>query len=134
MYSDNEGNDFRSSPKIKIEWELVRMNKTLQTLVERAERKGTAIKRVRANQIMGNQYGSNEMVNQWEIVIEDNRVKVYHYDTLIFHVTKEPGMGWVLQDYYGESKSDADALNGLCRYYHIDMSFSYGSRKGFVTA
>lgn len=119
------------------------MNKTLASLIERAERKGNAVKRVRANQIMGNENcGSTDMVNQWEVehvqtfanVSEHfESVKVYHYDTLIFFATNMKGIGWVLQDYYGESKSDADALNGLCRYFGIDKGFSYGKSRGFIT-
>jgi hypothetical protein len=111
------------------------LTKTLATLLERAERKGKAIKRVRYNQIMGNENsGITDFVNQWEVldyVDEDNEairyVDVNHYDTNIAQFVYSHGT-WELKYFYGESNADRDALNGLCSYFGIRRGFSY-SRK-----
>jgi len=109
------------------------LTKTLQTLLERAERKGIAIKRVRYNQIMGNENsGITDFVNQWEVkwtVVSDvyKVVEVLHYDTQIACFEYKHG-AWCLYNWYGESNADRDALNGLCHHFGVSSRFSY-SRK-----
>jgi hypothetical protein len=118
------------------------LTKTLQQLLERAEKKGSAIKRVREGAIMGNSYGNSEwvkttpMTNQWEVkryVLSLDTVEVYHYGTLIF---KAEDFGyWKMVYWYGQSNSDRDALNGLVDYFNIrGYSFRYRpSKDNFVT-
>lgn len=112
------------------------LTKTLQQLLERAERKGTAVKRVREGSIMGNSYGNSEwvkttpMTNQWEVnnyIINGDTsvVEVLHYDTLIAKLTKQPCENWKMVYWYGQSNSDRDALNGLCSHFGINRSFRY---------
>lgn len=111
------------------------LTNTLATLIERAERKGEAVKKVRELSIMGNAYWgvskeavkNSPMVNQWKVVVDgDIVVVVEHYDTEIFKAnvsTKE------LLHWYGESNSDRDALNGLCANYRLKERFSYRPSK-----
>ena len=89
----------------------------LLTLIERAERKGQATRRVGAG------------LEQWGVKYETNgftheKVEVFHYGTRIFNAEKISN-NWHLISWYGESKSDSEALNGLCNYYDIDESFRY---------
>jgi hypothetical protein len=115
------------------------LTKTLEQLIERAEKKGSAIKRVREASVMGNSYSwgmdvqayreyvkSTPMINQWEVkryVLSLETVEVYHYDTLIF---KAENYGyWKMVYWYGQSNSDRDALNGLCSHFGINRSFRY---------
>lgn len=111
------------------------LTKTLATLLERAERKGEAIKRVRYNQIMGNENsGNTDFVNQWQVKMYTSAVdgatiiNVLHYDTLIARIENFMPNGYRLVYWYGESNADRDALNGLCYLYGINKRFSY-SRK-----
>lgn len=124
------------------------LTQTLETLIERAVRKGVAVKRVRECNIMGRNDGTwfmtpeerrervrqSPMVEQWKVEFnhslnQDGSVfqewKVYHYDTLIFHCSNTCAGGWILEDYYGESRTDADALDGLCAEFGINKRFSY---------
>jgi len=56
---------------------------------------------------------------RWQVLYdEDNRtLKVWHHETLIAEFNEKPfNRGWYLADFYGESKSDADALNAMCAF------------------
>jgi hypothetical protein len=127
------------------------LTKTLETLIERAERKGTAAKRVREGSIMGNQlWGmsveeqreyvkSTPMVEQWRVTVQRTKqdgeayknIIVDHYGTEIaFIIVNETRGTTDLHNYYGESNSDRDALNGLCSHYGIDRGFSYRPSTG----
>lgn len=123
------------------------LSKTLATLIERAERKGTAVKRVREGAIIGNGQTSglnrfdynrflkqSPMVEQWRVTIgrteqdgtKYENVIVDHYGTEIAFIERNMTKGTArLVNYYGESNSDRDALNGLCDYYGIDAGFRY---------
>lgn len=109
---------------------MARLTKTLQGLIERAERNGTAIKRVREGQVMGNYGGwKGDLINQWKVEIDERDeyklMYVEHYDTTIAVIRHNVNGTVDLVRYYGESNSDRDALNGLCEYYYIDRSFRY---------
>ena len=122
------------------------LTKTLETLIERAERNGQATKRVREGSIMGNvlwgmspeeqrEYiNSTPMIQQWRVTITETEqdgvkyrnVTVDHYGTEIAHIIIDRASGnAALYNYYGESNSDRDALNGLCGYYGLPHRFSY---------
>ncbi|QDP42791.1 hypothetical protein HWC53_gp071 [Bacillus phage vB_BmeM-Goe8] len=115
------------------------LSKTLEQLLERAERKGTAVKRVREGSVMDssswgmspaerNEYiRSTPMINQWEInryVLSGEVVEVHHYDTLIAKFEHKFG-SWDLTYWYGQSNTDRDALNGLCSYFGVKRGFRY---------
>lgn len=112
------------------------LSKTLRGLIERAERNGSAVKRVREGHVSGNWYygDKGELIDQWKVVVVRNtsheHVEVYHYGTLIAHIMQVHGQLPALVRYYGESVSDRDALNGLCDYYGIDRQFSYRPSTG----
>lgn len=124
------------------------LTKTLETLIERAERKGTAVKRVREGSIMGNHmWGmsreaqreyirSTPMIEQWRVTVgrpnnHYTRIIVEHYGTRIAEICRCNRTGKAsLSYYYGESNSDRDALNGLCSHYGIDRGFSYRPSTG----
>ena len=116
------------------------LSQTLLNLIERAERKGSAVKRVREGAVMDsgswgmsplerNEYiRSTPMINQWEVKVYTlayETIEVYHYDTLIFKAENYMPNGYRLLEWYGESNSDRDALNGLCYHYGINKRFTY---------
>ena len=111
------------------------LTKTLEQLIERAERKGTAVKRVRANNIIGNHNsGDTRLVDQWRVMVHRahqdgvtyKNVVVDHYGTEIAHIIVNETQGTTeLYNYYGQSNADRDALNGLCTRYGIDRGFRY---------
>jgi hypothetical protein len=123
------------------------LTKTLQTLIERAERTGRAVKRVREANVMGNlsSWGmtreeqrryikSSPLIEQWAVTVERTKqdgiqymnIFVDHYGTEIAHIIVDETRGTPeLYKYYGESNSDRDALNGLCSHYGIERGFRY---------
>lgn len=121
------------------------LTKTLATLLERAERKGEAVKRVREASVMGSGYGwgsweeraerlkNSPMINQWEVkvtrtmgqvALQVTQYEVFHYDTLIARIS-DRNERWELHYFYGESTSDADALSGLCAHFGIAKRFTF---------
>jgi len=115
------------------------LSQTLLNLIKRAEVKGTAVKRVREGAVMDssswgmsplerNEYiRSTPMINQWEVEFYILSYPVYvvkHYDTLIARFECVEGE-WQLTNYYGESNSDRDALNGLCSHFGVNRGFRY---------
>lgn len=108
---------------------MPRLSKTLRGLIERAERNGQAVKRVRQGSVMGNYGFKGELIDQWKVEVVDHnshtRVYVEHYGTTIASIIVHESGRTQLERYYGESVSDRDALNGLCDYYDIDRSFGY---------
>jgi hypothetical protein len=70
---------------------------------------------------------STPMINQWEVEFYILSYPVYivkHYDTLIARFECVEGE-WQLTNYYGESNSDRDALNGLCSHFGVNRGFRY---------
>jgi hypothetical protein len=118
------------------------LTKTLQQLLERAEKNGVAVKRVREGAVMGNTYGNREwvkttpMIEQWRVAClrtggEKEYIKftVWHYGTIIADFGKKHGESWVLNSWYGQSNTDRDTLNALT--YHFGISgYSFSYRKG----
>ena len=109
---------------------------TLRTLIERAERNGQAVKRVREGAVIGNGfYGDPKqtpLIDQWRVTVVNHDKKmgdwqvmhVDHYGTEIACIKIEQGKA-ELVNYYGQSYSDRNALNGLCGYYGLPHRFRY---------
>lgn len=83
---------------------MAKRHKTLETLTERAERRG---------------YAGND---KWYVEYEEknNTYKYYHWGTLVLHI--ENGR---MEYYYGISRSDADGLNAMCEYHGINAYFTH---------
>jgi hypothetical protein len=130
--------------KLMGECKMSRLSNTLLTLIERAEKKGSAIKRVREGSVMGgytwgmsaaarrDYIKSTPMINQWEVVYALNldsikcpTYQIYHYDTLIAEIEQFMPNGYRLNYWYGQSNTDRDALNGLVSHFGIS---GYGFR------
>ena len=111
------------------------LSKTLETLIERATRKGVATKRVRGYNVMGgHNTGDTRMIQQWRVTVIDTEqdgisyrnVTLDHYGTEIAHIIQDKTNGVnALHNYYGESNSDRDALNGLMEHYGLPHGFNY---------
>ena len=102
----------------KTEKELIRMSKTLEKLIERAERTGKAILngRKRDYQYVG------PLEEKYAVIIKDNTVTLSHWGTetlKIDTVTKE------VIDVYGESVSDRDSINYVLSYFNIPCHVHY---------
>lgn len=81
---------------------------TVRTLVERAERKGTAIKRKRGEYGGMGFYGETpELVEVYRVENDGKHVELYHYETLTAKVDIENKK---IVSVYGESRSDADSV------------------------
>lgn len=118
------------------------LTKTLQTLIERAERNGQATKRVREGAIMGSwnivpeDVKKTPMIDQWRVTIANHDghagdwqvISVDHYGTEIACITIDEGIAQ-LRNHYGESVTDANALSGLCSYYGMSYRFSFKPSK-----
>lgn len=117
------------------------LTKTLQGLIERAERNGVAVKRIREGLVMGSYIPMSNysewakttpMIEQWRVTnqkctqdgIEYENIIVDHYGTGICHIILNKTTGEnKLHMWYGESNSDRDALNGLMEYYNLPHRF-----------
>lgn len=79
---------------------------------------------------------STPMIEQWAVTVERTRqdgvnytnLIVDHYGTQIAHIVVSNGQA-KLVDYYGESRSDCDTLNGLCEVFAINRGFTYRPSK-----
>lgn len=109
---------------------MTKQHKTLETLIERAERRGTA----------GNGKWEVEVIRNGSTVKQDGSediIKIYvvrHYGTEVLKIAQyvnnkngydkpitTPTMGY----HYGQSKSDADGLNAVCAYFGMPHRFTY---------
>lgn len=76
---------------------------TVRTLVERAERKGVAIKRARQRDM----WGVGDLQEVYRVENDGKHVELYHYETLTAKVDIEKKQ---IVSIYGESRSDADSV------------------------
>lgn len=83
--------------------------KTVRTLIERAERKGTAVIRKRGEYGMGYLYNSgvSDLQEVYRVENDGKHVELYHYETLTAKVDIENNK---IVSVYGESRSDADSV------------------------
>lgn len=82
--------------------------KTVRTLIERAERKGSAVIRKRDEYGgMGFYSETPEMVEVYRVENDGKHVELYHYETLTAKVDIENKK---IVSVYGESRSDADSV------------------------
>ncbi|UVD43065.1 hypothetical protein [Enterococcus phage TJE1] len=82
------------------------MSKTIETvitLMERAEKKGVAIKRARQR----DRWGVGELQEVYRVENNGKTVSLYHYETLTAKVDLE---NMQLIEVYGESRSDSDSV------------------------
>lgn len=92
--------------------------KTVEKLIERAERKGVATLNRKANQGYGVYYTSEV----YRVEKEGTIFTLYHYETKTCQVdtaTKE------ILHIYGESLSDADSIFTFLHYFDIVLTFGY---------
>lgn len=128
------------------------LSQVMRKLLERAEQSGKVeTKRVRQASVMGSyenegmrfmttsertEYIKNSpLVSQWSVLVtytENNRYKnifVDHYGTQILHLVLENGC-LSSMDWYGQSNTDRDTLNGLMEYFDIPHRFTYRPKNG----
>lgn len=96
-------------------------------LLERAEKKGAAVKRARRRNDWGYSYVLGDLEEVYRVV--DNRVdgpnktvSLFHYGTLIARVDLK---SMRLVDIYGESRSDVDSINTFLTEFGFE-NFSFG--------
>lgn len=119
------------------------LSKTLEDLIERAEfeakktgLRGSKTRRVREGAVMGNPYidpKATPLIDQWKVTVDHmpeghKNVYIDHYGTQIAHIVVKKGVGR-FEKAYGESMTDARALNGIAYKYGIDAGFSYRPSK-----
>jgi len=97
--------------------------KTIETLLERAERKGFA----RVNGRITEYYGfgntwQSELQEKYSVTVEGNIVTLTHWGTETLKADREARevLSW-----YGESNSDRDSMNTLLYLLGIDGGFRY---------
>ena len=92
--------------------------KTVETLCERADRRGVAVNRKRRRyDDYGGMWGSThqrDLIEVYRVESKDGIVKLYHYETLTCVVNRNT----LSVDYvYGESISDANSIYTFINYY-----------------
>ncbi len=94
------------------------MSKTLERLIERAERNGEAI----LNGRMWEYRQYSELQEKYAIEIDGNELRLRHWGTETLHINtkKQTILSW-----YGESKSDVDSMNYVLGRYGIEGNFRY---------
>ena len=93
--------------------------KTLEKLIERAERKGEAT----LNGRMSYGYGQvGELREKYAVKIDGNIVQLRHWgtETLVIDTAKRK-----VVEFYGESNSDRDSMNFMLSEFNIDGRFRY---------
>jgi len=97
--------------------------KTIETLYERATRKGQATLNGRMNY-----YGYvSELQEKYAIEIEDGVLRMRHWGTETIKIDLKTKK---IIEYYGESVSDRDSLNTILELTGIDGHFKYFPSKG----
>ena len=95
------------------------MSKQLETLIERASRKGEAV----LNGRMQYYYGEvGRLEEKYAIKIEGNTLQLRHWgtETLVINTAKKTILKW-----YGEGNSDRDSMNFVLSEFGIDGRFRY---------
>lgn len=95
------------------------MSKQIETLIERAERKGEAS----LNGRMTYSYGSvGELREKYAIKIDGDTLQLRHWgtETLVIDMNNKTILDW-----YGESSSDRDSMNYIIRRFNIGGRFKY---------
>lgn len=95
------------------------MSKQIETLIERAERKGEAS----LNGRMTYSYGSvGELREKYAIKIDGDILQLRHWgtETLVINMNNKTILDW-----YGESSSDRDSMNYIIDRFNIGGRFKY---------
>ena len=93
--------------------------KTLERLIERAERKGEAT----LNGRMSYDYGrAGNLREKYAVTIDGNIVKLRHWgtETLVIDTLEKKVI-----EFYGEGVSDRDSMNFMLSEFNIDGRFRY---------
>lgn len=93
--------------------------KTLERLIERAERKGEAT----LNGRMSYDYGQvGQLREKYAVKIDGNIVKLRHWgtETLVIDTLEKKVL-----EFYGEGVSDRDSMNFMLSEFNIDGRFRY---------
>lgn len=94
--------------------------KTIVTLIERAEKKGTAKINTREKDWYTGWTG--DIIEKYRVDIKEGKAILYHYGT---HTATVNTVDNELEYYYGESVSDRDSLNTFVDYFSIEPNFRY---------
>ena len=94
------------------------MSKTLDKLVERANKKGEAI----LNGRTWTGYGYSDLREKYAITDNGTIVTLRHWGTETLVINKEAG---TIVSWYGESRSDADSMNYILSTFRINGGFRY---------
>lgn len=94
------------------------MSKTLEKLIQKAEKNGVAI----LNGRMRDYNYVGHLEEKYAIEIENNILELRHWGTvtLKLDLTKKEVLHW-----YGESNSDRDSMNFVLRYYSFSGGFRF---------
>lgn len=94
--------------------------KTVEKLIERAERKGVAT----LNKKVNDGYYSYSLVTKevYRVEKEGNIFTLYHYETKTCQLDTAKNE---ILDIYGESVSDADSIFTFLHYFGIVLTFGY---------
>ena len=87
-------------------------------LLERAEKKGAAVKRARQR----GYWGTGDLVEVYRVENDGRAVSLFHYGTLTAKVDLE---SMQLVSVYGESRSDADSINTFLSWLGLEY-FEFG--------
>ena len=99
------------------------MSKTLEKLVNKALKTGSANLNGRKRE-----YGYiGELESKYKVTYnnETGVLKVYHWGTLILKLGSLKASKPIIKDFYGQSKSDRDALQFLFDYFETGYTASY---------
>lgn len=94
--------------------------KTIADLMERAEKKGYAVKRARQR----GYWGTGDLEEVYRVENDGKTVSLFHYGTLTASVDLE---SLELLKIYGESRSDADSVNTFLSWLGFE-GFPFGFR------
>lgn len=102
------------------------MTKTLDTLLERAQRNSVAIKNGRITEYDFGQVYKGDLQEQWAIEYhnQSNIVELRHWGTTLVEYNHVEQIVYK-ESMYAQSVSDRDALNWFFQTFHIDLHAHY---------
>lgn len=98
------------------------MSKQLETLIERAERKGEAVLNGRMTYYYGGVRGVGELEEKYAIKIDGDTLQLRHWgtETLVINTVNKEVLEW-----YGEGASDRASMNYVLDRFGIGGRFRY---------
>lgn len=104
--------------------EKTKMSKQLEKLTEKALRTGFA-------NLNGRYYiyyqGYSELESKWQVQYdnETGELEIYHWGTKILKLGSLKASKPIVKEFYGQSRSDRDALAFMFRYFGLPYGASY---------